>query len=128
MATVYELVQPLVAGQAFTFYASVFDQDSPNPIQTSVTLAAGDVVVIRDGTSQGNIDTLPTEIGTTGILTVTLSIAETTGCTKQMTVKFHDAAGDEWLDVVYAFPVMQAVTPDANVTEISGDSTAADNL
>ena len=110
MTTTYEFVQPLIAGQAYTFYASVFDQDSPNPTQTSVTIAAGDFTVFRDGVSLGNMDNLPTETGATGILTFTLSAAETTGCTKFMLVKAHDALGDEWQDAEFLLPVMQAVT------------------
>ena len=50
-----------------------------------------------------NITTLPTETGTSGLLTVTLSALETAGITKFGVLTFHDAVGDEWQDCAYFF-------------------------
>lgn len=110
MATVYTLVQPMVAGTAYTFYAVVGSQSDTDVFQTSVTLEAGDWKLSKDGASFANLATLPTETDTSGLLTVSLSAAETTGITKFAIVKGSDAADDEWQDAVYMIPVSEAVT------------------
>jgi hypothetical protein len=83
---------------AFSFEVSLVSQADTDVFQTSVTLAAGDVVVYKDGVLDGNIDTLPTEIGTSGVLVVALSAAEMTA--DRVTVRFHDVAGDQWQDLL----------------------------
>lgn len=110
MGTIYTLAQPCVAGTAYQFPAFVVSQADTDVFQTSVTLAAGDVKVSKDGGGYSNIAALPTEVGTDGELTTILSTGETTGATKYITVKFHDAADDEWQDVAYIVPMSTAVT------------------
>jgi len=89
---------PPVKGSAYSFEVSVVSQGDTDTFQTSVTLAAGDVTVHKDGGSAANIDALPTEIGTTGVLTVTLTGSEMNA--DRVVVRFHDVAGDEWQDVL----------------------------
>lgn len=110
MGTIYTLTQPLVPGTAYTFYAFVGSQADTDIFQTSVTLAAGDVKLSKDDGGFSNLATLPTEVGTSGCLKVTLSAAETTGVTNWAIVKFSDAAGNEWQDVAYMIPTSTAVT------------------
>lgn len=83
---------------AYTTYIALTSQANTNIWQTSVTIAAGDVKVSKDGGAEANITTLPTEIGTSGILSVPLSATEMTADT--VTVRFHDAAGAEWCDAL----------------------------
>jgi len=110
MATTYELVQPMVAGTAYQFWISLVSQADTDLFQTSVTLAAGDVQWSKDGAAFANVTNLPTEIGTTGALLVSLTAAETTGITKFGILRCRDAAGDEWQDLLVLLPVYQAVT------------------
>jgi hypothetical protein len=110
MTTIYHLKQPLIAGTAYYFPAFVFSQADTKLLQTSVTLAAGDVKLAKDNGSFVNLTNLPVETDTSGMLWVTLSTAETTGCTKFATVKFKDAADSEWCDAVYIIGVNEAAT------------------
>lgn len=89
---------PPVKGAAFTFDISLVSQASPNIFKTSVTIASGDITVSKDGGAFANITTLPTEIGTSGVLPVALSATEMNA--DRVTVRFHDAAGDEWQDAL----------------------------
>jgi hypothetical protein len=109
MATTYFFITPPIKNTAWEFWCLLTSQANTNVFQTTVTLAAGDVTVFRDGTSLGNIDTLPTEVGVTGVLHVQLSTDEMNG-DKFTLVKFHDAAGAEWQDKAFLIPLMQAVT------------------
>ena len=89
---------PPLRGEAYTFEIALTSQSDTDVFQTSVTLAAGDVLVSKDGGATANITNLPTEIGTTGILTVTLTASEMTA--DRVTVLFHDQTGDEWQDLL----------------------------
>ena len=82
----------------YTTYVSLISQASTYIWQTSVTLASGDVQVSKDGGSFANISTLPTEIDSSGVLSVTLTSTEMTADT--VVVRFHDTAGDEWCDAL----------------------------
>jgi len=115
---------PPVKGSAYSFEVSLVSQGDTDIFQTSVTLAAGDVIVYQDGVLDGNIDTLPTEIGTSGVLVVALSASEMTA--DRVTVRFHDAAGDEWQDLLVSLHTAAQThdttdaAVDANGTAISG--------
>ena len=89
---------PPKRGEAFSFEIGLVSQDDTDIFQTSVTLAAGDVIVYKDGVLDGNIDTLPVESATSGVLVVSLSAAEMTA--DRITILFHDVAGNEWQDVL----------------------------
>ena len=89
---------PPVKGTAFTFDIALVSQASPYIFKTSPTLAAGDITVSLDGGSFSNIATLPTQIGTTGVLPVALSADEMNA--DRVVVRFHDVAGDEWQDAL----------------------------
>ena len=85
-----------IKGSAYTTYVSLGSQADTDLFQTSVTLAAGDVTVSKDGAGFNNIATLPVEIGTSGVLSVALSAAEMTA--DAVVVRFRDAADGEWQD------------------------------
>jgi hypothetical protein len=89
---------PPVKGSAFTTEIALVSQADTDIFITSATLAAGDVVVYKDGVLDGNIDALPTEIGTSGVLSVTLSAAEMSA--DRVVVKFCDASGSQWQDAL----------------------------
>lgn len=109
MATLYKFNTQPVKGSAFTITLMGLTSRADTDIfQTSVTLAAGDVTLFCDQTALGNITTLPTEIGTSGMLTISLSAAETNY--DQIGIKFHDAAGSQWQDTSIWFPTVSAVT------------------
>ena len=89
---------PPKRGVAYAFETSLTSQADVKLFQDNPTLAAGDVVVIKDGSLDGNIDTLPTAIvGATRSILVTLSATEMTA--DRVTVLFHDQAGAEWCDL-----------------------------
>lgn len=83
---------------AFSFEIALVSQSDTDIFQTSVTLAAGDVKISKDGASFANIASLPTEIDSSGVLTVALSSTEMTA--DRIALKFTDAAGDEWQDAL----------------------------
>lgn len=89
---------PPVKGAAFTHYMGLVSQADTDIFKTSVTFAAGDVTVSKDGGAFTNITTLPVEIGTSGVLAVGLSATEMTA--DVVAVRLHDAAGDEWQDAL----------------------------
>lgn len=84
---------------AYTFYTSLTSQADVKLFQVAPTLAAGDVVIIKDGVLDDNIDTLPVAVtSATRVIAVALSVAEMTA--DSVAVIFHDAAGAEWCDLV----------------------------
>lgn len=85
-------------GLAYTAEVSLVDQADTKVFKTSPTLAAGDVTVSKDGGSFANVATLPSEIGSTGALVLTLSITEMDA--DRVAVRFHDVAGAEWCDLL----------------------------
>ena len=113
---------PPVKNAQYIFEMGLISQDDTDIFKTSVTLAAGDVVVYQDGVLDGNIDALPSEIGSSGVLVVTLS-ADEMNCDR-VTVKFCDQAGDEWQDaIVTIHTVAQTLdTIDTNVDAILADT------
>ena len=116
---------PPKKGVAYTTEVGVISQADTNIFQTSVTLAAGDVVVYQDGVLDGNIDTLPVEIAATGVLNVTLSAAEMTA--DQIVVRFRDAVGDQWQDalIVIHTAAQNLNTMDTNIDSILDDTGTA---
>lgn len=89
--------------------------------QDNPTLAAGDVIVIKDGVLDGNIDTLPTAVASaTRVLVVALSVAEMTA--DNVTVLFHDAAGAEWCDLVVNVQTTARQIDDLAFPTVSGRS------
>lgn len=89
---------PPAKGVAYSFQTSLVSQADTKLFQSSPTLAAGDVKVIRDGTNLGNITTLPSAVsGVTKAITVSLSATEMNG--DEILVMFSDAAGAEWCDL-----------------------------
>lgn len=88
---------PPVKGQAYTFYMSLVSQADTDTFKAAPTLANGDVVVIKDGTLDGNIDALPVAVtSATKVLAVTLSADEMDA--DVVTAIFSDQSGDEWQD------------------------------
>jgi hypothetical protein len=83
---------------AYSFEVALTSQADTDIFQTSPTLATGDVTVSKDGDSFTNIGTLPSEIASTGVLTTTLTTDEMNA--DRIAVLFHDAAGDEWQDLL----------------------------
>lgn len=84
---------------AFIYYlAGLPSQATPGTFESAPTLAAGDVKVSTDGGVLANITTLPTVTPAAGMqVKISLSAAEMNG--DNITVRFTDAAGDEWFDV-----------------------------
>jgi len=113
---------PPVKNAAFTYYISLVSQADPDVFKTSVTLAAGDVTTSAGGGAFGNIASLPTEIGTSGVLAVTHSAGEMNS--DVIIDRFHDASGAEWQDaLVTIYTAAQTLdTIDGNVDAILADT------
>lgn len=114
---------PPVKGSAYSFEMSLVSQADTDTFQDNPTLAAGDVKVVKDGTLDGNIDSLPTAVGSlTRVITVTLSADEMNA--DRVAVLFHDAAGDEWQDaLVFINTAAQTLdTIDTNVDSVLTDT------
>ena len=90
---------PPVKGVAFSFETALVAQADTDIFKAGPTLAAGDVKVIKDGTYDDNIDTLPAAVSScTNVITVALSATEMDA--DRVAVALHDAAGDEWQDQI----------------------------
>lgn len=88
---------PPVKGVVFAFETALIAQADTDIFKAGPTLAAGDVLVVKDGVLAGNITSLPVAVTScTNLITVSLSAAEMNA--DRITVLFHDAAGDEWQD------------------------------
>jgi trimeric autotransporter adhesin len=109
---------------AYTTYVALTSQADPNIFKTSPTLAAGDVKVSKDGGSYSNIGSLPSQIGTTGVLAVALTSSEMTADT--VTVLFHDASGAEWQDLLLVIHTAARLVDDLAFPTTSGRSIDVD--
>lgn len=123
--TVYEPVQPLIAGQPYSFSAFLFQSLNSQYIQTSPTLSIGDVKISKDGGGYSNITSLPVEVSSSGELTVSLTSLETTGVTKYITVKFSDVSGSQWTDAAYQIDVQESKTINLDNLDVSVSSRLA---
>ena len=91
---------PPVRGVAFSFPVMLVKQSDVNRFQETVTLAAGDIQVSKDGGHFANLATFPpgelqlASNANSGMLWVTLTAAEMTA--DVVTVLFRDANGAEW--------------------------------
>lgn len=91
---------PPKRGAAFSFDIALVDQGDTDVFQETVTLAAGDIQVSKDGAQYANLATFPpAEIllaggAASGTLRVVLTALEMTADT--VTVLFRDAAAAEW--------------------------------
>ena len=112
--------KPIVKGAAFKFFTALIDQTDGRKFMSSPTLAAGDVKVSSDdGSTWGNITTLPTVTTDTAVLEVDLSATEMDADNGTVLVKFQDASGAEWCD--------EFITVDADLAAagvVTGEVTA----
>lgn len=117
MSIIHTPLQPLVPGSGWTGYTMLTSQADTDIFKTTVTLASGDVKLSKDGTAFSNLGSLPTELGTTGLLVVVLTSGETSGITKFASILFHDAAGDEWQDLLLVIPATISVDTFDSLTD-----------
>jgi hypothetical protein len=106
-ATVYKLSNNPIKAAAFTFDACLFSQADTKLVKTDPTLAAGDIVIYKDGVLDGNIDSLPADIGSSGIIPFALSADEMDA--DRLVIWCHDVAGAEWCDAIFTLSTVQAV-------------------
>lgn len=109
MSTFNNSLGNLIPGLYWQNYISLVSQVNPVSYKTNVTLVAGDVKISKDGGGFANLTTLPSEVGTSGLISVELSAAETRNIEKAAIIKFHDVAGSEWQDCLLIIPAMQGV-------------------
>lgn len=125
---------PPLRASAFSFEVALVSQGDTDLFQTSVTMAVGDCLVSKDGGAFANIGTLPSEIGSSGVLTVALTGAEMTA--DRVVVLFNDAAGDEWQDLLVSIHTVTtsqvddlataAVVTEARLAELDAANIPAD--
>jgi hypothetical protein len=88
---------PAKKNAEFIFYVALIDR-ATGLIKTTPTLAAGDVKISKDGGATANLTTLPAETpASSGMVKVTVSSTEMNA--DNVSIKFSDAAGAEWLDL-----------------------------
>jgi len=115
--------------QATHVVLPLIDRSARPQYKIGPTLAAGDVKVLRHtGGSYdvSNIGTLPTQIGSTGMLDITLTATEMNPDDTDfpIIIQFIDVAGDEWDDnaiEIYVKPIR------TNVKEINDGDLAGNN-
>ena len=105
-----------IAGQPYSYVLCLLSADEPNRFRVNPTLEAGDVQVSTDFGAPVNILTLPTVIGGSSLVLVTLAAAEVGS---QTDILFHDVVGDEWAD---AHTPLQASTTDATLAAIQAQT------
>jgi len=93
---------PPLKNSAYTTNVSLVSQADTDVFKASPTLAAGDVKVSKDGGTLDNIGSLPSVAGTVSPNTYLLNLALTADemNADRIAVLFHDAAGDEWQDLL----------------------------
>lgn len=111
---------PPLRDAVFTMSVAFTSQADTNIFQTTVTLAAGDIKVSKDGAGFNNIGTLPTEIAATGVLPVAFTANEMDA--DIVVLLCHDAAGAEWQDLLV---VLHTVTVN-QIDDLSTPATGAD--
>ena len=90
--------QPPKRGVEYIFYTSLVSQADAKLLKANPTLAAGDVVISKDGGAFANLTTLPTVTPAAGKgVKVTVSATEMTA--DNVLIIFSDAAGAEWCDL-----------------------------
>lgn len=124
---------PAKYGTEYIFYVGLESVATAGTFQANATLASGDVKLSKNGGTLANLTTLPTVTPASGkLVKVTLSATEME-C-DNATVIFSDASGGEWRDLIVNIQTATRQIDDlaygtvsANVVQISGDTTAADN-
>lgn len=90
--------QPPKRGVEYIFYISLVSQADAKLLKANPTLAAGDVVISKDGGAFANLTTLPTVTPAAGKgVKVTVSATEMTA--DNVLIIFSDVAGAEWCDL-----------------------------
>jgi hypothetical protein len=92
---------PPKRGEIFYWETELISRADTNIFQVNPTIAAGDVIVYKDGALDGNIDVTPTPIGASQVVACQLSAAEMTA--GRVKVVFHDVVGAEWQDQSWEF-------------------------
>lgn len=113
---------PPKRGAAFSFEISLAAQATRPQYKASPTLAAGDVLVNKDGGAVANIGTLPTVIAS-NTLALVVALTGTEMTADRILLTFHDVAGAEWDDLsVLIFTSAQTFDDtQANITTILAD-------
>lgn len=117
-----------VKNVAFSFMLGLVDTANRPQFKAAPTLAAGDFKHSGDGSALANLGTLPAADPAAGrLIKVSLSQAEMNY--DRVTVQCVDAAGSEWDEVIVTINTIDNTVASigANVVQVSGDSTAADN-
>ena len=117
---------PPVKGAAFSFPIALVSQSDTDAFKETVTLAAGDIQVSKDGGAFANLATFPpseldlASTADSGVLWVTLTATEMTA--DVVTVLLRDAAGAEWQSaLVTIYTAAQTLdTTDGVADTISG--------
>lgn len=107
---------------AYEMYTSLVSQANGKINQVNPTLAAGDVVVSKDGGADANITTLPT-VSPAGSTQVKIVLSATEMTANNTCVRFKDVAGAEWCDLTINIPTSPRGNNDqvdANLTKILG--------
>lgn len=106
---------------AFTMYVSLVSQANTKVMQSTPTLASGDVKVSTDGGTLNNITTLPVVTPASGkAVKVDLSASEMNG--DNIVIIFSDAAGNEWCDLVLNLQTTTRQIDDLAYPTVSGRS------
>lgn len=85
-------------GQQFILKTSLYDPDTPQDFATGLSFVAGDVKISQDGSAFVNTTNLPSEIGSTGVYTLTLTAAEMQA--EDIVIAFVDqTATKAWMDL-----------------------------
>ena len=102
-----------VKNSAYSFYCALTSQADTDIFKANPTLAAGDVTVSIDGGSATNIGTLPQASPAAGaVLKCDLTASEMNG--DVISIKFTDAAGAEWQDLLVTL-----ITETASLTTLN---------
>lgn len=102
-----------IKASPYSFFVALTSQADTDIFKTNPTLAAGDVTVSKDGGTANNITTLPYAFPAAGAAVI-VPLSATEMDADVVIVKFTDAAGSEWQDLMVTI-----ITETASLTSLN---------
>jgi len=107
--TVYNTANPFIPGVAYTLTFGLYQQADTKLIQVAPTLAIGDFLWAKDDGAPVATTNAAVHDGN-GKCHIVLTIAETTGVTRDGTLIAHDVGGAQWCDSEWVITVNSPVS------------------
>ena len=107
------------------FYVALRSQANSTIMQVNPTLAAGDVLISKDGGATANLGTLPV-VTPAASKNVKVTVSSTEMTADNVMITFSDAAGAEWMDLAINIQTAARQVDDLAYPATSGRSMVVD--